>query len=249
LGYLTSSRNGNGKDDIFRIVKNYCPQLDITVQGNVRDEQSKQAIPFATVILYSYDNDNLVPVDTFKTQQDGRYSFSLQKGYKYKLVGTAPEYLTNEVIVDTRLVVGRGKQIIEQDVDILLTPIEIDVMVLIQNIYYDFDKADLRAESKTALDKLVRMLNDNPSITIQVASHTDTNGSEKYNIRLSNRRSKSVVDYLEKAGIDKRRLSSFGFGESRPAVYPELTDADEQSNRRTEFRIRTMDFNPTAKKK
>lgn len=249
LGYLTSSRNGNGRDDIFRIVKNYCPQLEITVQGNVRDEQSKQAIPFATVILYSYDNDNLVPVDTFKTQQDGRYSFSLQKGYKYKLVGTAPEYLTNEVIVDTRTVTGRGKQVIEQDVDILLTPIEIDVMVLIQNIYYDFDKADLRAESKTALDKLVRMLTDNPSITIQVASHTDTNGSEKYNIRLSNRRSKSVVDYLEKAGIDKRRLSSFGFGESRPAVYPELTDADEQSNRRTEFRIRTMDFNPTAKKK
>lgn len=248
IGYLTSNRAGKGDDDIYRIVKQYCPPLSLTVQGLVRNENTKQVIPFATVTLFRYEKDgSLTPLDTMKTQQDGRYSMSIERGYRYKLVGTAPEYLSKDMTVDAREVKGKGAQRLEANIDILLPPIEIDMIVFLDNIYYDFDKADLRPESIRTLEKLVKLLKDNPSITIQINSHTDTNGSERYNVRLSNRRAKSVVTYLVEAGIDEKRLSSFGFGETRPFKYPELSDADEQANRRTEFRIRSMDFTPKAR--
>lgn len=249
VGYLTSNRAGNGDDDIYRIVKQYCPPTVITVQGRVRDESSKQVIPFATVTLFRLEDDgSLTPLDTFKTQQDGRYNFTLERGYRYKMIGTAPEYLTNEVGVDTRQVKS-GTTTFDVDIDILLTPIEIAMIFPIDNVYYDFDKSDLRPESITSLDKLIKLLTDNPSITIQISSHTDTNGSERYNIRLSDRRAKSVVDYLIGKGIAKARLTSFGYGESRPSVYPEMSDADEQANRRTDFRIRSMDYKEKEKPK
>ena len=87
-------------------------------------------------------------------------------------------------------------------------------------------------------------MQDNPNITIQLGAHTDTNGSEPYNKRLSNRRAQSVMEYLKNAGIVADRLSWFGFGETEPLIYPELSDSDEQANRRVEFRIKSVDYEP-----
>ena len=123
-----------------------------------------------------------------------------------------------------------------------LDQIIIDKPIVLQNIYYDFDKATLRPESIDELNRLVKILNDNPQITIQLGAHTDTNGPEQYNIGLSNRRAKSVMDYMKESGIEAERLSWFGFGESQPLIYPELSDADEQANRRTEVRIKSVNF-------
>ena len=140
--------------------------------------------------------------------------------------------------------------------------------VVIENIFYDFDKAALRPESKQALDEMAQVMRDNPNITIEMASHTDRHGTDEYNIDLSSRRARSVIDYLISVGIAPERLQSQGYGESRPKVitkklareYPqfaegtELTeeyiltlspedqDAADQINRRTEFQVLSIDY-------
>lgn len=88
--------------------------------------------------------------------------------------------------------------------------------VVIENIFYDFDKASLRPESKTALDEMAQVLRDNPNVSIEMASHTDRWGSDEYNLKLSQRRAQSVIDYLIDAGINADRLQPQGYGESRP---------------------------------
>lgn len=241
MGMFASNRpGGNGRDDIYTVHRIIRPKLDISVHGFVRDKNTKQVIPFATVTLFLVSDDGLIPLDTFQTDQTGLYKFPLEQGNDYKLVGNAPEYLANEEFVSTK---GVNTSIeLERDIDIFLERIEIDKPIVLQNIYFDFDKADLRPESKTELDRLVKLMKDNPTIVIEIGAHTDTNGSEEYNIKLSWRRAESVVKYLIDNGIESERIIAFGYGESQPLVYPELSDADEQLNRRAEFRIRSLDY-------
>jgi outer membrane protein OmpA-like peptidoglycan-associated protein len=250
IGYLSSDRTPSiGRDDIFGIKKIYRPDYPITVHGYVRDRDTRQPIPFATVTLYRLENDgSITPLDTFLTQQNAYYEFPLENGFDYKLVATAPEYLSNQAFVSTSEVdASRGPVDLEQDIDIYLEGIQIDQPYILQNIYYDFDKSDLRPESKAELDKLIALLEANPTIIIQIGSHTDTNGTERYNIRLGDRRARSVVTYLKDSGIPLDRLEAFGYGESQPLIYPELSDSDEQANRRTEFRIRSFNYKPKKK--
>ena len=137
-----------------------------------------------------------------------------------------------------------------------------------ENIFYDFDKATLRPESKEALDEMAQMLRDNPGVTIEMGSHTDRVGTEEYNMDLSDRRAKSVVDYLIEAGIASDRLTWKGYGESVPKTvtkrinkgYPQFPEgtvlneafidtldeenkaAADQINRRTEFQVTAINF-------
>ncbi|MDE7407043.1 MAG: OmpA family protein, partial [Muribaculaceae bacterium] len=139
---------------------------------------------------------------------------------------------------------------------------------IVENIFYDFDKATLRPESREALDGLVTMLNENPNIAIEMASHTDRKGSDEYNMRLSQRRAQSVIDYLIAAGISEDRLHPQGYGESRPKTitkklareFPQFNEGDvlteeyilalpeadqevaDQINRRTEFQVLSIDY-------
>ena len=140
--------------------------------------------------------------------------------------------------------------------------------VVIDNIFYDFDKATLRPESKAGLDEMAQVLRDNPNVTIEMASHTDRKGSEEYNIDLSSRRARSVIDYLISVGISPERLQSQGYGKSRPKTitkklareYPQFKEGDvlteeyilalpeadrevaDQINRRTEFQVLSIDY-------
>jgi len=159
-------------------------------------------------------------------------------------------------------------------VTILLTPI--DKPIELQNIFYDFDKWDLRPESMVTLDKLVETLNDNPKVTIELRSHTDSRASEEYNIPLSQKRAQSVVDYLVSKGIEIERLTAKGYGKSSPKVVDEETSkqypflkvgttlseqfintlqTDEQKeivhqiNRRTEFKVLRTDYQSPKEKK
>ena len=144
----------------------------------------------------------------------------------------------------------------------------LDTVWRFDNIFYDFDKATLRPESKTALDELAQVLRDNPNVTIEMASHTDRWGSEEYNIDLSARRARSVTDYLISVGIRPDRLQSQGYGKSRPKtitkklarLYPQFKEGDiltpefiealseedqdaaDQINRRTEFQVLSIDY-------
>jgi outer membrane protein OmpA-like peptidoglycan-associated protein len=130
---------------------------------------------------------------------------------------------------------------LEADIDIYLDRIEIARPIVLQNIYFDFDKYDIRADAAPELDRLAVLLERNPTLRILIGAHTDTNGSEAYNLKLSNNRAKAVVNYLKQKGIDPKRLTWIGYGESQPLIYPELSDADEQANRRAEFRIMSID--------
>ena len=128
-----------------------------------------------------------------------------------------------------------------------------DQPIELPEIYYDFDRATLRAISKTELDGLIKTLDENPTITVEIMSHTDNRGTDQYNIDLSNRRAKSVVDYLIKNGVDKERLASKGYGESQLRVSSAAIDAMKtekeredahQQNRRTEFQVLRTDYVP-----
>jgi peptidoglycan-associated lipoprotein len=240
--YFTSNRPGcTGRDDIYWAKKVGQPPCEFAVHGLVLDKKTKQPVPFATVILYEFDiAGDLIPLDTAKADQSAAYNFELECNKKYKVVANAREYLANEEEFETKTT--DPKNDIEINISIQLERIELETPITMPNIYYDFDKWDLRPSSIDELTKLNGLLSKNPHIAIQIGSHTDTNGSEDYNKKLSEKRAESAVRYLMEQGIEGGRLKWYGYGESEPDVYPEMSDEDEQKNRRTEFRIQCMDY-------
>lgn len=258
---FTSDRpDGMGSYDIYLAIKmdtttkkDTVPEIEtpnviteVSVSGLIRDKITQVPIPFATAILYELSSDSmLTAIDTFNTDQNARYNFPLQMDTRYKILGNAPEYFANEVEVST---VGIEKTTeLERNIDIELERIIIGNEMVLQNIYYDFDEYYLREDALAELNKLVKILVQNPNITIQLGSHTDSNGSDKYNEELSDKRAKAVVRYLIDSGISPDRLSWRGYGESLPLIFPEQSDVDEQANRRTEFRVLSIDYAPRPK--
>jgi outer membrane protein OmpA-like peptidoglycan-associated protein len=124
----------------------------------------------------------------------------------------------------------------EFDLDVALKKIEIGSTIVLRNIFFDSDKSALKPESANELERLIKLLKDNPNLKIELASHTDSDGSEEYNLKLSNSRSASVVDYIIAKGISSQRLVAKGYGESKPIAENETT-MGKQKNRRTEFKI------------
>ncbi|MDE6344021.1 MAG: OmpA family protein, partial [Muribaculaceae bacterium] len=199
-----------------------------------------------------------------RVRDDGSFGFRLDPGVRYAMLASAEGYLNarQEFKTDTT----------EEDAlyEVGFTLAPVGHPVVIDNIFYDFDKATLRPESRNALDSLAAMMRDNPTITVELSAHTDRIGSDTYNINLSLRRARSVVGYLvDEAGIDPRRLTAKGYGKSRPmTVTPRLArqfplftegtsltpgfiesltseqerDTADQINRRTEFEITSVDF-------
>src|SRR5690606_16359499 len=125
--------------------------------------------------------------------------------------------------------------------ELLLERIEVGRTTALENIYYDFDQWDIREDAALELNKLVRILKDNPTMKIQLNSHTDSRGSDTYNQTLSERRAQSAVDYIISQGISGNRLEAKGYGETRLinscANGVECSDEEHQQNRRTEFTI------------
>ncbi|MDE6161552.1 MAG: OmpA family protein, partial [Muribaculaceae bacterium] len=193
---------------------------------------------------------------------DGSFSFPLERGVSYVMMAGAKGYLNakQEFTSDS------AEEDAVYDVDFILA--SITKPVVIDNIFYDFDRATLRPESMAALDEMAQVLRDNPNVTIEMASHTDRHGTDEYNINLSSRRAKSVIDYLISVGISADRLQSQGYGESRPKTitkklareYPQFKEGDvlteeyilglpeeeqeiaDQINRRTEFQVLSIDY-------
>ncbi|MGZ3941317.1 MAG: OmpA family protein, partial [Bacteroidia bacterium] len=120
--------------------------------------------------------------------------------------------------------------------DVELKNVAVGSVIVLRNIFFDFDKATLRPESSNELERLIKLLNDLPTLKIEISSHTDSKGSDEYNMKLSQSRSESVVSYLISHGIAKDRLVAQGYGETKPMDTNE-TDAGRQNNRRSEFKI------------
>lgn len=255
-GYFSSNRgHAKGYDHLYSFE---LPDLKINITGYVLDKD-EEPVPNAVIRIVGNDGSN----QKKQARDDGSFSFPLQRGVSYVMLAGARGYLNQkqEFTSDT------AEEDAEYNVDFILASISKPQVV--DNIFYDFDRATLRPESKKALDELVDVLNENPNVTIEMASHTDRLGSEQYNMDLSSRRAKAVIDYLIEAGIKADRLQWQGYGKSRPktvtkriarefpqfpegtllneeyilTLAPEDQEAADQINRRTEFQVLSTDYN------
>ncbi len=255
-GIFSSTRKGKGNDDLYTFE---LPPLRFNVTGLVKDEKTGAPIPSSLVQLIASDGSNLQA----ETGTGGDFKFSLKPDVDYIFLASKKGYLNGKEKETTK------GQVKSHDfmVTILLTAF--DMPIELPNILYDLDKWDLRPESMVALDKLIETLNDNPNITIEIMSHTDTRNTEEYNMVLSQKRAQSVVDYLVSKGIDLDRLTAKGYGKTHTKVVDatiaaqnpflkvgtQLTEQfvnslpnDEQKeiahqiNRRTEFKVLRTDY-------
>ncbi len=249
-GLFSSNRgDARGYDHIFSFIK---PDLQIWISGYVVDKDD-EPVPNAVIRIVGDDGSN----QKTASKPDGSFRFDLQRGVKYAMLASADGYLNARQEFES----DSTEEDAEYNVDFILAAMF--KAQIIENIFYDFDKAVLRDESKLALDSMVMLLKDHPNIVIEMASHTDRIGSAKYNQGLSQRRAQSVVDYLIENGIPRERLKPTGYGKSRPKTvtkrihsqYPQFEEgvtlteefiktlskedqqAADQINRRTEFQV------------
>ena len=204
-GFFSSSRNdAKGWEHIYSFE---CPEILQTVTGWVYEKDGYE-LPEALVYMVGNDGTNL----KLSVKGDGSFTQVLKPGVDYVLLGTCKGYLN----VKNEIRVEQSEESEDYTLQFPLPPI--NVPVLIDNIFYEFDRADLTPESTEALDKLVVMMNENPTITIELSAHCDYRGNDDYNQRLSQRRAESVVRYLIQHDIAADRLTAVGYGESRPKV-------------------------------
>lgn len=259
-GFFTSNRDGGkGDDDIYTFV-NEDPNLKVVnyyLQGITMTPKKDSTLEvLANTKVTLLDSRGEVMQD-FVTGNDGKFFFRVYENEDYTLVGETDGYLVKRQLFTTN-----GKSIPPESLKELVTEVTFDTLMVLDkleknkifvlnNIYFDLDKSDIRADAATELDKLVDLLTDNPEIKIELSSHTDSIASNSYNIQLSQRRAESTVAYLITKGIAPDRLVAKGYGEEKPIARntnPDGTDNPEgrQRNRRTEFKI--LEIGITQKK-
>ncbi|EMR04347.1 Photosystem I chlorophyll a apoprotein [Cesiribacter andamanensis AMV16] len=246
-GYFSSNRDGGaGDDDIYAFVNN-SPDLKIVnyfLAGTTytTDEQNKQVIlPNVQVRLLDHEERQR---DVVISDEQGRFEFQLEEGIpQFQIIGDKPDYFTTRHDIDMsgRYLDRKTLKQFRTDTtfrqDLVLGQIVLDRAIVLDNIYYDFDKADIRADAALELDKLVTVLRDNPQLVIELSSHTDSRGDLAYNIDLSQRRAESAVRYIISKGIDSKRITARGYGKTRPIIANAETEEEHQVNRRTEFKV------------
>jgi outer membrane protein OmpA-like peptidoglycan-associated protein len=152
----------------------------------------------------------------------------------YSIRATADHFFAQSENLNLDSLIKAGYKVIHKD--LYLVPIEIGQIVRLNNVFFDFDKWDLRPESFVELDRVVKLLKENPAIEIEMSAHTDSRGANDYNYKLSENRAKSVREYIVSKGIEEERILSVGYGETKPVDTNE-TDEGRQMNRRVEFKI------------
>ena len=250
-GFFTSNREGGkGDDDIYTFI-NEDPNLKVVnyyLEGitYTKDKEDKmQILPNAKVSLLDERGELM---QDFVTGNDGKFLFRVYENETYNMVGEADGYLVKRQVYTTR---GRSvdpstlKDLVTNvtfDTLLVLDKIELNKIFVLENIYYDYNKSNIRDDAAKELDKLVQLLADNPEIRIELGSHTDSVDDNAYNMQLSQRRAESAVKYIVQHGIAPDRLVAKGYGEERPIARntnPDGTDnpVGRQKNRRTEFKI------------
>lgn len=233
FGYLSSNRKGGmGGDDIYSF---NLPKVDIilSLQGLAIDRKTQKALDDVTVTLYD-TNRNII--SQLNSKLDGTFKFHLDKETEYTLVGRKNRFYSDSTTISTKGVSKSNTFNTTLSLDSLF---EIGKMITLKNINYDFDKDKIRADARQILDELVRVMRDNPSLKVELKSHTDSRGSASYNLNLSQRRANSVVNYLVDKGISRARLNAKGYGETqllnKCSGEVKCSETDHQLNRRTEF--------------
>lgn len=232
---LEMKNPGNNASEIIVFLDSIIPYKH-EITGFIIDKNTGKPIDHAMVAIKT----NKGLIDTTYSGKSGKYSFKdIPDEDIVFLRASGDNYLVDSKTLrspngDKKIVMSQKEGF---DTDFNLVPIKMDVEFEIENIYYEFDKANLLPESKISLNKLVNLLNENPEFSVRINSHTDERGTENYNLKLSDERSKSVVNYLVSMNIDYLRLSTAGWGESKLVIVNAKTEEEHQKNRRTTFEL------------
>lgn len=235
-GYLSSNRLvGYGSDDVFAFtfIKEKPPVF--AVQGKILKKPTTVSLPGTKVSLYE---NGIKIIDNVSTNPDGSYLFNLKPETDYALIAKKQKFQSDSILLSTKGL--KKSQIFTVDLS-LDSLFEIDKIINLANIYYDFDKDNIRPDAANVLDGLVQTMLDNPTLKIELRSHTDSRANDRYNLKLSQRRATSAVNYIVGRGINSKRITAKGYGEkilvNKCKNNVECTDEEHQANRRTDFRI------------
>ena len=251
-GFFTSNRDGGkGDDDIYTFV-NDDPNLKIVnyvLKGTTLTQKNddRELIILGNSSVKLLDKEGVVIEETF-TDDNGEFEFIVYTDEEYLLIGEKENYFSTRGDFSTigkELDKTKLKEFItnvEFEKNLILDRIIVNKSIVLDNIYYDLDKADIREDAAIELDKLVIILEDNPNISIELSSHTDDRSSVEYNQDLSQRRAESAVSYILSKGIDRSRISAKGYGESQLLILNAKTEDEHQINRRTEFKVTSYEF-------
>jgi OmpA-OmpF porin, OOP family len=232
--YLTTKLNTLGESDIVRVklLEKEKPNPVLLVSGNVYNIKTKE--PISASLVYETLPDGIEAGNAISGAADGAFKIVLPYDKNYSIRATADHFFSISENLNLDSLVKAGYKEIHKD--LYLAPIEIGQVVRLNNVFFDFDKATLRPESFIELDRVVKLLTENPAIEIEMSAHTDSKGSDDYNLKLSDNRAKSVMEYILSKGIATSRIVSQGYGETKPVATNE-TDEGRQLNRRVEFKI------------
>jgi peptidoglycan-associated lipoprotein len=260
-GYYSSRRQDLGSRGGDNIYLFYLPPVNFNIIGEVKDDKTGRPISRAAIKIVGSDGN----IQNSETADDGAFRFMLNSNTDYIIIASKEGYLNNKAKETTKG--QRESKDFRSSISLTSTarPIELP------NIFYDFNRWELRPESMASLDRLVEVLNDNPTVIIELGAHTDSRGTLEYNYELSQKRAQSVVNYLIEKGIPAARLRARGYAQSKPKVvdeplaaqFPFLTvgttldqplidkitteeqkETIHQVNRRTEFRVLSTDYKP-----
>jgi peptidoglycan-associated lipoprotein len=251
-GFFTSNRpGGKGEDDIWRF---YVPDMVFALQGVVKDKVTGDPLPDANVEVVGTDGSNYSTLadanGAFKFEENGKDRY-IKENTSYTIRASKDQYL---VVNDQITTVGLTESTTFVK-EYLLQPAKKDVAIALPEVLFELDKASLTPQGQDSLQTLYQTLVENPTIVIELAAHTDTRGSDKYNMTLSQNRAQSCVNYLISKGIDPARMVAKGYGETRPKISDaeiakmatvEEKEAAHQKNRRVEFTVKSFDYVPKA---
>jgi outer membrane protein OmpA-like peptidoglycan-associated protein/tetratricopeptide (TPR) repeat protein len=265
-GYFSSSRLGQGNDDLYRFemrVPEIIDEEELIAEGPDETAEEKKILLFIAgkVVekIFAEENDpnssvigkKAIPNSSIKiieevtssmlTNKNGLFVLELERDKEYIFKASKKGFLNNEIEFSTKNLDLEGvNEDVTYNVEIVLDKIYRDKEIVLNNIYYDFNKWDIRQDAKPVLNQFAKILKNNPQIDIQLLSHTDCRGTNEYNQELSQKRAQSVVDYLISIGIDSQRMSPKGYGENALAddcICNDCTEKQHQTNRRTTFKI------------
>lgn len=236
---ISFSALSNRPADTIRKSVSLRPNTQITYNAVIMDRATKLPIEDPVVVITRIGSTQ--KPDSVLVPGSGRFIGSLERNSEYQVYAVKPDYYSEEKYISTKgIIPGSNDQLRDT---IFMKKLEIGAIIRIENIYYDYDKANIREDAKPSLNRLLDLMTQSQGMHIQINAHTDCRGSDTYNRKLSDARATSVVRYLTEKGIDAGRLQSRGFGESSP-VEPcdcsRCSEAQYQQNRRTEFQILKM---------
>jgi outer membrane protein OmpA-like peptidoglycan-associated protein len=232
--YLSTNQNSYGESDIVRVklLQRDMPKPVLMVTGNVYNKKTEE--PISASLLYETLPDGAEAGNAVSNAADGSFKIILPYDKNYSIRATADHFFAISENLNLDSLVKAGYKEIHKD--LYLVPIEVGQVVRLNNVFFDFDKWDLRPESFFELDRVAKLLRENRAIEIEISAHTDSKGSDDYNFKLSDNRARSVMEYIISKGIDASRIKSQGYGETKPIATNE-TDDGRQLNRRVEFTI------------